>query len=144
VYYRTLHQNYSKTRYWKEYAAPLEELFFRPWTHLVDLNLALIDFLWTAFSIPTPTLRASALHPGGKKSDLLLDLCRKTGATEYLSGPSGKDYLDETIFAAEGITVRYHAFRHPDYSQAFSPFVPGMASVDLLFNEGPDGIRRLD
>jgi hypothetical protein len=40
--------------------------------------------------------------------------------------------------------VKYHEFHHPEYSQAFSPFIPGMASVDLLFNEGPDGIRRLD
>lgn len=144
VYYRTLLQNYSKTPHWKEFAAPLEEIFLRPWSHLADLNLALIEFLWSAFDIPTPTLRASALHPAGKKSDLLLDICRKTGATEYLSGPSGKDYLDESIFTAAGITVKYHEFHHPEYSQAFSPFIPGMASVDLLFNEGPDGIRRLD
>jgi hypothetical protein len=144
VYYRTLRQNYSKAPYWKTYAAAMEEIFLRPWTLLVDLNLALIEFLWTAFSISTPTLRASSLHVRGKKSELLLDICRKTGASEYLSGPSGRDYLEESIFTAEGIAVKYHEFHHPEYPQIFPSFVPGMASVDLLFNEGPDGIRRLD
>ncbi len=144
VYFRTLLQNYSRAPHWKMYAPALEDLFRRPWTRLVDLNLALIEFLWSAFGISTPARRASTLNVAGKKSDLLLDICRKTGATVYLSGPSGRGYLVESLFTDAGIGVEYHEFQHPEYSQMFSPFVPGMASIDLLLNEGPDGIRRLD
>jgi len=144
VYYRTLLQNYSRAPFWKTYAPALEELIQRPWTLLVNLNLTLIEFLWSAFGISTPLRRASTLNPAGKKSELLLDICRKTGATVYLSGPSGRDYLEESLFSAAGIGVEYHEFHHPEYSQAFSPFVPGMAGIDLLLNEGPDGIRRLE
>ncbi|MGB7539357.1 MAG: WbqC family protein [Anaerolineales bacterium] len=144
VYWRTLLQNYSRAPFWKTYAPVLEELLLRPWQKLVDLNLALIDLIWRAFGITTPTRRASTLGVTGKKSGLLLDICRKTGATVYLSGPSGRDYLEQSLFSDAGIGVEFHEFHHPEYPQRFSPFVPGLASIDLLLNEGPDGIRRLD
>ncbi len=144
VYYRTLLQNYSRAPFWKTYGPVLEELLLRPWEKLVDLNLALIEMVWRAFGITTPTRRASTLGVSGKKSGLLLDICRKTGSSVYLSGPSGRDYLELSLFSDEGIGVEFHAFRHPEYPQRFSPFVPGLASIDLLLNEGPDGIRRLD
>jgi len=144
VYWRTLSQNYSKAPHWKTFGPDLERIFARPWARLLDINLALIEFLWSAFRIATPTRRASTLGAAGKKSELLLDICRKTGATVYLSGPSGRGYLEEKLFVDAGIGVEYHEFRHPEYAQLFSPFVPGMAAVDLLLNEGPEGIRRLD
>jgi hypothetical protein len=144
VYYRTLLQNYSRAPFWKTYGPVLEELLLRPWEKLVDLNLALIDLVWRAFGITTPTRRASTLGVTGKKSGLLLDICRRTGATVYLSGPSGKDYLEQSLFTDAGIGIEFHEFHHPKYPQRFPTFVPGMASIDLLLNEGPDGIRRLD
>jgi hypothetical protein len=144
VYYRTLLQNYSRAPFWKTYGPVLEELLLRPWEKLVDLNLALIDLVWRAFGLTTPTRRASTLGVTGKKSGLLLDICRKTGATVYLSGPSGRDYLEQSLFSDAGIGIEFHEFHHPEYPQRFAPFVPGLASIDLLLNEGPDGIRRLD
>jgi hypothetical protein len=144
VYRRTLAQNYSKAPFWKTFGPMLEELLARPWNKLLELNLALIAFLWSAFDIAVPTRRASELGVAGKKSELLLDICRKTNATTYLSGPSGKGYLVESLFANAGIGVEYHTFHHPEYSQLYPPFIPGMASIDLLLNEGPEGIRRLD
>jgi hypothetical protein len=144
VYFRTLMQNYSRAPFWKTYGPVLEELLLRPWKKLVDLNLALIEMIWRAFGIRTPARRASSLGAKGKKSDLLLDICRKAGAAVYLSGPSGKDYLEQSLFSDAGIDIEFHEFHHPEYPQRFSPFVPGMASIDLLLNEGPEGIRRLD
>jgi hypothetical protein len=144
VYWRTLGQNYSRAPFWKTYGPALEELLLRPWEKLVDLNLALIEWLWRSFGITTPTRRASTLGVEGKKSGLLLDICRKTGATVYLSGPSGRDYIEQSLFTDAGVGIEFHEFHHPQYPQRFSPFVGGLASLDLLLNEGPDGIRRLD
>jgi hypothetical protein len=46
----------------------------------------------------------------GAKSDLVLNLCREVGATVYLSGPYGRDYLDLPSFDAAGIEVRWHDY----------------------------------
>ena len=65
------------------------------------------------------------------------------GATSYLSGVSGHDYLDESIFAEAGIPIRYQAFHHTVYPQCYKPFLPMMSSLDLLFNTGPVALQML-
>jgi hypothetical protein len=92
----------------------------------------------------TPLIRASGLHLDGSRSELLCSICKALGATEYLSGPSGRDYLDESIFAVEGIAVRYHQFTHPTYKQLYDSFVPGLSILDLLANCGPHSRSVLD
>jgi hypothetical protein len=37
----------------------------------------------------------------------LVEICQRFGATEYLSGPSGRNYLDLQLFAESGIKVSY-------------------------------------
>ncbi len=46
----------------------------------------------------------------GVKSDLVLNLCKDVGATQYLSGPQGRNYLDLPSFEKAGIEVLYHDF----------------------------------
>ena len=41
---------------------------------------------------------ASDLNVSGAKSELLANLCKKLNATTYVSGPSGRDYLDKSYF----------------------------------------------
>ena len=139
VYLRTLEQNYRKAPYWKEYAPYFESLLARPWEKLVDLNLEIIRFAWNCFGVAPRVVRSSGMTVSGAATGLLVEICRAMEATEYLSGPSGRDYLDESLFADAGIRVRYHKFCHPEYRQAFAPFVPGLSSLDLLLNAGPGG-----
>lgn len=42
-----------------------------------------------------------------KSSERLLDICKHFGATEYLSGVSGKNYLDTKIFEESKIKVKF-------------------------------------
>lgn len=46
----------------------------------------------------------------GAKSDLVLNLCKELGASTYLSGPHGRNYLDLPSFDKAGIEVAYHDF----------------------------------
>jgi hypothetical protein len=75
---------------------------------------------------------------GGLKDELVLNLCLEVGATQYLSGPLGRQYLQEDSFAASGIELVYQDYEHPVYDQKHSGFEPYMAAVDLLFNLGPE------
>ncbi|WP_165953687.1 WbqC family protein [Streptomyces sp. 8K308] len=98
--------------------------------HLADLNLDLAAWLLAQFDVTVPRVRASALRMAGTRSELLVNLCRAVGADEYLSGPSGRDYLDLAAFAAQGIAVRFFDFDHPTYDQGDAPFVPCLSAVD--------------
>jgi len=61
----------------------------------------------------------------------------------YLTGDAAGDYLDETHFAAHGIAVEYHHYRHPVYAQLYGEFVPYLSVVDLLMNHGRESLRVL-
>jgi hypothetical protein len=66
------------------------------------------------------------------------------GATEYLSGPSAKGYIDEALFQAEGIQVRYLDYSgYPEYEQLFPPFEHAVSVIDLIFNTGPEAQKYM-
>jgi hypothetical protein len=89
------------------------------------------------FKLEVETIQASAMGVAGNKSALLVQLCRALGATTYLSGPSGVDYLEEALFHAAGIDVIYEHFEHPIYPQrGRNQFVSHLSALDALANLG--------
>jgi len=144
-YWARLEQAYSKTPFYRQYEEELHEILFTEYIKLVDLNCRLIDFFRKELGINNRILRSSELSPEGKRSTLLLDICKKLNATVYLSGPSGRDYLEKEIFAEAGIALEYHEFHPPVYTAKF--YEPGLSTLDILMNHGKDaavliGIQR--
>ena len=111
----------------------------RPWGRLAELTWTTMGYLRDAFGIRTPLVRSSDLGVDGAKSDLILNVCKAVGADGLVAGFGGsRGYLDVEKFAAEGVAIEYHQFSHPQYRQCgTAPFMPGLASIDLLFNCGP-------
>jgi len=73
-----------------------------------------------------------------------VDLCRQMGASEYISGPSAKNYIDENAFAEQGIKVSWFDYSgYPEYSQLWGEFVHGVSILDLLFNCGKDAPKYM-
>ena len=114
-----------------------------PWRRLVDLDLAIVDWLAAELGIATPCHRASELGIAGDRNERLLDLCRHFGATRYLSGNSAQDYLDVARFRAAGIDVAWHDYAHPSYAQLHGEFVPYLSVLDLLLNVGKASLAAL-
>jgi len=142
--WRTIKQNYTKALSFTRYGPFLEEVYCNnQWSRLVDLNICLIKKLVEWLGIKTKLLIASQLNVEGKSSHLLLDICQKVGATEYLSGKFGRDYLDESKFQAVNIEVIYQDFTHPVYKQVYEPFMPAMSVIDLLMNHGEKSLNIL-
>ena len=134
-YLSRIEESYRRHPFFDKYAAVLREIIMRPSERLVDLNYALIDFFRSELGIKNRICRASELGAIGKRSELLLDICRKLGAKNYLSGPSGRDYLDKDIFAKAEVKIIYHDFLPPVYSAPH--YIPCLSTLDLLFNHGP-------
>jgi len=138
-YWHSLETLYRKAPFWDTHAGFFEDVCRTSWSRLSELNERIIGYLLEAFDISIRILRASDLHVSGQRSELLLNLCQAVGAQTYLSGISGRTYLDEAAFSRSGIGVRYQEFHHPIYRQLHEPFLPCMAAVDVLFNHGPVG-----
>lgn len=139
---RSIQQNYSGTPEFGRKFTRLAASFQITTNKLADFCRGQLDFWLTELGIATPVLRASELPVAGRKSSLVLNLCKQVGATTYLSGPFGRRYLEEPEFCKAGIAIEYHDFVHPTYPQKYGNFVPAMAIVDYWLNSSEPELFR--
>lgn len=129
------HAAYSKASGFESLWEKLCPLYNSRCERLVDFTIAGIQVLRSVLGITTPIIRASQCGASGTRSTLLSSLVLEVGGTVYLSGPSGRNYLDEEVFRANGLQVRYHQFEPFEYPQRFGEFEPGLSALDYVFNE---------
>lgn len=103
-------------------------------TKLADLCVDLITRLRDHYDIDTRLVRSSELTATGSSSALLADIVAEVGGLTYLSGPSGRNYLDEDQFTSRGLEVAYHSFTPSPYPQVGGEFVGGLSMLDHLAN----------
>lgn len=141
-----LYQNYRTAPHFSDYRPFFEDFYLRrTWTNLSELNQYLILNIAKEFlGIHTPSRRASEFGVDGAKEERLVGLLKKVGATSYLSGPTGRNFLRPGPFLEAGIRLEwidYSSYR--PYRQRFPPFIHEVSIVDLLFNEGNDAWQYL-
>lgn len=139
AHWKTLLHNYRSAPHFAEIASWLEPLYRHAvHTHLTSLNRMLIDAVCRYLNIGTPITYSWDYELVDGKTERLADLCRQAEATEYVSGPAARDYLDESIFAERGIQVTWFDYSgYPEYPQLWGDFVHGVSILDVLFNCGP-------
>jgi hypothetical protein len=132
-HWRTIEGRYRDTPGLREYGPALAGIYERSWDSLAELNEALIREILGFLEIRTPIARLSDLGAKGKSTELIVNFCRDLGATEYLSGMHGRDYLDASAFERAGIALTFQEFQCPEYAQpGGGPFVPNLSILDLL------------
>ena len=137
--YEQIRHSYGKAKYFNIIDSELKDIFFKSHENLIDLNLEIINLIMKYLEISTPIIKASEIGAKGRKSELLLDICKKLNASSYYSGPSGKNYLNIEIFQNHKISVEFQEFIHPEY---FSPFfIKNLSSLDLIMHNGPKSIE---
>lgn len=139
-WWKSLYLSYTKSKYFNLYGEAIHAVINTPNPALSELNIALIDLMRGFLDIKNRIILASELDVCGCGSDLVLNICKKLKADEYLSGISGKEYLNAADFVKAGISLTYQEFHHPIYKQLYEPFLPCMSIIDLLFNRGPKSL----
>jgi len=139
-HWKTLETSYRSAPFFAELAPVFEPLYLEGDEERLSLiNRTFIEAICRVLGIPTRITFSSEYPAEGDRTERLVSLCRLTGATTYLSGPSARAYLDEDAFAAHGIGVVYADYEgYPAYPQLHGPFEHEVSVLDLLFNTGPD------
>lgn len=108
--------------------------------YLSDINYKFIEAICDLLNIETKITWSMDYKIESKNSTgKLIDLCKQVGASEYLSGPSAKNYIEEELFEAENIKLIYMDYSsYPEYNQLFPPFEHHVSIIDLIFNVGAD------
>jgi hypothetical protein len=121
----------------------LDEQLDKPFMYSVLESMFL---LFKEVGIPHLLHRSSLMLDGlvpDKGSDLILQLCKLAGATSYISGKFGVDYLDIESFTKAGIEIEFDNWLPSPYEQHGAPdFVQGLSTLDVVMNQGFD-IKRL-
>jgi hypothetical protein len=143
---KSLKSWYARAPYFDKHIGFFEKLYSGEWRQLVDLNVAVIEYVVEVLGIKKKITFESALGAGGEKTQRIVNIGKKIGADVYLSGAGGRDYLEDALFGEAGVELTYQDYAHPVYRQQFmkgnADFIPYMSVVDLMFNEG-DGSRNV-
>jgi hypothetical protein len=134
----SVRQAYAAAPFAARYLPELEEVLHRKWERLVDLDLACASLLAGWLGLARRVERSSALGVCGERSERLLRICQRFGATRYVSGDAARGYLDVALFERHGIAVEWQAFAHPVYPQLHGAFVPFLSALDLVLNCGDE------
>ena len=143
-HWSALVSNYAPAPFFDLYAKDFQQTLTLEWKELTALNTALMKWVMAVLEIGTEIRFSSGLPSTGVATERLIELCQHVGATRYLSGPGGKEYMDLQAFDRAGIEVIWQDFGAPKYLQQFSEagFIGNLSIVDALFNCGP-GTRGL-
>lgn len=143
AHWKALAQNYARAPHFAEIAAWLEPLYLAAsYTHLSELNRRFIEAVCTYLRIDTVISDSRDYTLVEGKTERLADLCAQAGGTEYVSGPSARDYVDESVFERSGIQLTWFDYAgYPEYPQLWGEFAHGVTMLDLLFNCGKDAGR---
>ncbi len=144
-HWQKLETNYRTAAHFEEVAQWLKPLYLdENHTNLSVMNRHFIEAICQRLGITT-TLRWSwdyAFSEG--KTERLVDLCKQAGATQYISGPSAKDYLNVGLFTEHGIGVEWFDYAgYPEYPQLWGPFTHPVSILDLLFNCGKTSAKYM-
>jgi len=137
LHLKALRMNYARSTYFDEIYLIIETVLKSHLEHLYLINMEIISQLCKYLEIKTRIEYSSGIGFNKlKKTDRLVEICKKLKTTEYLSPNKSAEYIEPEKFEAAGINLLWHNYQHPKYQQLWGKFVEYLSVVDLLFNHG--------
>ena len=144
-HWNALKTSYGKAPYFRKYSPFFKSVFEREWMTLAALDIHIVRYIAEQLGLSPIFVQASKLGLEGKRTNLLLEICKMFSAERYLSSIGAKEYMKEDgaakIFEEANIKVGFLEFKVPAYPQLFGKFVPDLSIIDCLFNCGPDTLK---
>lgn len=135
----TLQTNYAKASCFNETKDFVFGLYEKAESKdkLSEINQIFIKGICDYLGINTKISLSTDYNLIDGKTERLVDLCIQTNATNYLSGPSARDYIDESFFKEKNIILEWMNYsNYKEYNQLNPPFEHGVSILDLIFNKG--------
>lgn len=136
---------YKKTPYFESvFEEIVKPIYQNHSSNFSDFLLDSMKIISPVFGITAPFEKTSS---GDWSSELsgnarLIEICRKAGATEYISGNGGMNYIDYNPFENYGVKINYMSYKIKPYDQLYGNFTPYVSVIDLLFCVGLKNARN--
>lgn len=140
-HWATIQQNYARCPGMSLFSDYFRDIYENThWVSLSELNQKLIQDVSGMLNISTRFDDSRNYNLKGTKQSRLIDLLAQIGATRYVSGPSGKNYIDENDFKMMGIELIYKDYSgFPEYQQRGDDvFNHSVSIIDVLLSTGAE------
>jgi hypothetical protein len=136
----TLRHSYARCPAFASWLPRIRTLYDQPFTHLADLNQALLALHLEAFGITLRLVRSSTLALTGAKTAMLCDLAHQRGCDTIRVGTGALSYLDLALLQRAGLHLEVATWDDPRPDR-----IPGrqLAALDLLARHEPPEARAL-
>ena len=108
------------------------------------MNFCILKLLLKILNIKIEIVKLSDLHVEGKKSNLVINVCKKLQAKEFIFGEQGKNYAVIKDFEKSNIKPVFQNYIHPVYEQIGDKFISHLSVIDLLFNCGDKSLNIIN
>ena len=134
--------SYNKSPYFKKYLPLLESFYDRRDEFLADFTIETSIALARDLGITSTRFMRSSEIPdiAGQKTDRVVNILRRVGATHYYCGPLASSYMEPEKFNAAGITFEYMKYEYPEYPQLYPPYDPQVTILDLMSMVGEQAL----
>ena len=131
---KTIEANYKKSKNFEAIFPIIQGMFQGDWKSLSGFNIYVIRLLARGLRNQPEIKIASQYDFEGKSTDLLINICKRFGTNNYLSGSGGVNYQEEEKFKKAGIKLTYTDYVQKPYKQLWGEFIGGLSILDYLFN----------
>lgn len=147
VHWETLRQAYRKAPCFGEVGPVLEDAYRQAaaFDRLTDINELFLKTICGLLGVTTPIVHAEIVErAAATPTQRIVEICKERGATEYLSGPAARAYMEEELLREAGVALKYADYSgYPEYPQQLPAFEHGVSIVDALFQCGAAGARAM-
>tara|TARA_Y100001968_G_scaffold176948_1_gene162099 strand:- start:1880 stop:2578 length:699 start_codon:yes stop_codon:yes gene_type:complete len=123
-YLGRLEDAYKKTNNYLDFSPFIRRTILGKEKNLCKINIDIIYFLlFDIFDYRGKVVRSSELNLKSSKSDLMLEISKKTSSDTYLSGTSGRDYLRIESFSNSNIKLQFLDYNPFEFTKSVSPYL---------------------
>lgn len=140
---KTIGLLYGKAPFYKEYKDFLEDLYLCDWKMLSELNIYIMNFLLEELDSTTEIIYDKQYELIGSKTEMLVDMCKKTGCDIYLSNIGSAAYVEIEKFIDDGLNHMYIDYVGENYKQQFGGYEPNLSVLDMLLNCGKEKTQNI-
>ncbi len=128
---------YGHAPFLEDHISIFNQIFSRKTQKAADLNIRIIRHITRHLRMNTKLVLLSSLGLRSRGSQLLIDICKTTGADRFLAQNSAKKFINADLFNKKNISLEFVKIPSPVYPQLWGEFIPDLSAFDLLLNCGP-------
>ena len=75
--------------------------------------------------------------------DKVLQICKNTGARQYINAIGGQELYDKSTFAENGVELNFIKMNAVRYQQFGNDFAPNLSIIDVMMFNPPEAINQM-